>query len=103
MSFRCSICKEPQPVGVRPVHHVAVYQRREYQGTYSISLGTEVRSEQKLCEPCAEAVPAPSYLELPVVEEPQTLPSGPLTQRLVTKAKPALPKGQIRNYEKSKR
>lgn len=52
MSFRCEICKEPQPVGHAPERIVTKTRKKDAPETSKPC--TEIAEEKNCCPPCAE-------------------------------------------------
>jgi hypothetical protein len=61
MSFRCEICKQPQPDHTKPVRVVTEEREKIYPPRYRSDrtlideggVGTEIVKEKSLCQPCA--------------------------------------------------
>ena len=54
MSFRCEVCKEPQPIGHAPIQVVVETRIKRYLGNDAI--GVETVRELNACPPCSETL-----------------------------------------------
>ena len=70
MSFRCQICGEAQPAGVRPVLLVTKMRKREYFHNGSVSLGCEIDTQVRACPDCAQEVKEPEMVNFSMGSEP---------------------------------
>lgn len=54
MSFRCNVCKKPQPIGHAPIKIVTKMRDKHYPETSKI--GQEIAEEKDCCPACSEVL-----------------------------------------------